>query len=221
MASRSRTSPTPRIPLSRERVLDAAISVADREGIEAMTMRRLAQELGVEAMTIYYHVPNKEQILDGMVARVMGEIELPEPGEPWKVAIRRMALSARDTLARHPWATGRMMTGGLTAERLRYMESILGCFRAGGFTSYQTHLAYHAIESHIVGFTLWLAGMNLPPDLSDLATDVMRQVSADDYPAFIEHIEEHLREPRPTDVGTFEFGLDLILDGLERMLRDS
>jgi AcrR family transcriptional regulator len=184
-----------------------------------MTMRRLAQELGVEAMTIYYHVPNKEQIVEGMVARVMGEMELPRPGDSWKPAIRLMALSARDTLARHPWATARMMSGGLTPERLRYMESILGCFRAGGFTPYQTHLAYHAVESHIVGFTLWLAGMNLPDDISQLAADVMREVPADDYPAFIEHLGEHLRNERDTDVGAFEFGLDLILDGLERMLR--
>lgn len=217
MTSRARRAPQPRVPLSRDRVLQAAVSVADREGIESMSMRRLAQELGVEAMTIYYHVPNKEQIVEGMVATVMGEIELPEPGEPWKPAIRRMALSARDTLMRHPWATTRIMTAGLTPERLRYMESILGCFRAGGFTPYQTHLAYHAIESHIVGFTLWLAGMNLPDDIGDIAADVMRQVPADEYPAFIEHIGEHLREHRDTDVGAFEFGLDLVLDGLERM----
>jgi AcrR family transcriptional regulator len=217
MAYTSRNPAASRVPLSRDRVLDAALSIADRDGIEALTMRRLAQQLGVEAMTIYYHVPNKEQIIDGIVARVLGEIELPEPGEPWKPAIRRMALSARDTLGRHPWATARMMSGGLTAERLRYMESILGCFRAGGFTSYQTHLAYHAIESHIVGFTLWLAGMNLPDDLSALVADVLQEVPADEYPAFVEHLGEHLREARDTDVGTFEFGLDLILDGLERM----
>jgi AcrR family transcriptional regulator len=217
MPSRARSSTDARIPLNRERVLDAALSIADREGIEAMTMRRLAQELGVEAMTIYYHVPSKEQIIDGIVARVMGEIELPQPNEPWKPAIQRTALSARDTLMRHPWAATRMMAGGLTAERLRYMESILGCFRAGGFSPYQTHLAYHAVESHIVGFTLWLAGMNLPDDLDALAADVMREVPADDYPAFIEHLGEHLREARDTDVGAFEFGLELILDGLERM----
>ena len=220
MPSRSTRSARARIPLSRDRVLDAALSVADREGIDAMSMRRLAQELGVEAMTIYYHVPNKEQIVEGIVARVMGEIELPKPDGAWKPALRRMALSARDTLVRHPWATARMMSGGLTSERLRYMESILGCFRAGGFTAYQTHLAYHAIESHIVGFTLWLAGMNLPDDLSTLATDVLHQVSADEYPAFVEHIGEHLRKARETDVGAFEFGLELILDGLERIRAD-
>ena len=203
MTSRPRTSAAPRIPLSRERVLDAAMSVADREGIEAMT--------------IYYHVPNKDQIIEGMVALATGEIDLPEHGEPWKVAIRRMAVSAHDTLMRHPWATARMMFGGLTPERLRYMESILGCFRAAGFTPYQAHLAYHAIESHIVGFTLWLGGMNLPDDISELAAGVLAEVSSDDYPAFVEHIGEHLREARDTDVGAFEFGLDLLLDGLDRM----
>ncbi len=217
MTSNSRRSARPRIPLSRERVLRAALAIADGEGIDALSMRRLAQDLGVEAMTIYYHVPSKEQIVDGMVAIVMGEIELPRSGEKWKPAIRRMALSARDILMRHPWATSRMMSGGLTPERLRYMESILGCFRGGGFTPYQTHLAYHAIESHIVGFTLWLAGMNLPDDLAGLAAEVMSQVPADEYPAFIEHLGEHVREARETDVGAFEFGLDLVLDGLERM----
>jgi hypothetical protein len=102
------------------------------------------------------------------------------------------------------------------------MEAILACLRAGGFTSYQTHLAYHALESHIVGFTLWLSGMALPEDLTDLANEVLAEVPADEYPAFVEHLHEHLRPPRKTDVGAFEFALDLLLDGFERMReRDS
>lgn len=208
-----------RSPLSRTRVLAAAVELADGEGIESLSMRRLAQRLGVEAMTLYYHVENKERLVEGMVAIVMSEIELPSIDVPWKPALRRTALSAHQALLRHRWAAARMMSGGLTAERLMYMESVLACLRAGGFSSYQTHLAYHALESHIVGFSLWLAGMDLPEDLSGLAADVLSTVPADEFPAFVEHIGEHLREPREDDVGAFEFGLDLLLDGFERMRR--
>jgi|SRR5688572_4568375 len=210
---------TIRTPLSRERVLRAAIQLADSSGIESLTMRRLAQELGVEAMTLYYYVANKEEMLEGIVAIVMGEIELPSgTQDDWKGALRRTAISAHDVLVRHPWASARMMTSGLTPERLAYMEGILGCLRSGGFTPWQTHLAYHALESHIVGFTLWLAGMALPDDLADLASSVLGMVDADAHPFFVEHINEHLRaEHGEGDVSSFEFGLDLILDGLERM----
>ena len=209
---------TIRTPLSRERVLRAAIDLADASGIESLTMRRLAQELGVEAMTLYYYVANKEEMLEGIVAIVMGEIELPSGEQEWKAELRRTAISAHDVLLRHPWASARMMTSGLTPERLAYMEGILGCLRSGGFTPWQTHLAYHALESHIVGFTLWLAGMALPDDLADLASSVLGMIDADTHPFFVEHINEHLRaEHGEGDVSSFEFGLDLILDGLERM----
>jgi AcrR family transcriptional regulator len=218
MALQAEEPATIRTPLSRERVLRAAIDLADSSGIESVTMRRLAQELGVEAMTLYYYVANKEEMLEGIVAIVMGEIELPSGEQDWKGALRRTAISAHDVLVRHPWASARMMTSGLTPERLAYMEGILGCLRSGGFTPWQTHLAYHALESHIVGFTLWLAGMALPDDLADLASSVLGMVDADAHPFFVEHINEHLRaEHGEGDVSSFEFGLDLILDGLERM----
>ena len=212
------SGPSPRTPLSRERVLLAAVELADREGIEGLSMRRLAQQLGVEAMTLYYHVANKEQLIEGMVALVMGEIDLPSADGSWKPALRRTAISAHGVLERHGWASARMMSGGLTPERLAYMESILGCLRAGGFTPYQTHLAYHALECHIVGFSLWLTGMNLPEDMQALAAEVLAQVPAEEFPAFVEHIGEHMRESHDTDVGAFEFGLELLLDGFERML---
>jgi AcrR family transcriptional regulator len=218
MATQPTSREEARVPMSRERVLAAAIDLADANGIESLTMRALAQELGVEAMTLYYYVANKDEILEGMVARVMGEIELPSGGDDWKAAIRTTAISAHDVLARHPWASSRMMTSGLTDERLGYMEGILRCLRDGGFTPWQTHLAYHALESHIVGFTLWIAGMQLPDDVADLARGVLEQVDADRYPAFVEHLGEHLREQHDTDEGAFAFGLDLLLDGLERML---
>jgi AcrR family transcriptional regulator len=203
--------------MSRDLVLSTALRVADEEGIDGLTMRRLAQELGVEAMTLYYYVANKDEILSGIVDLVHAEIELPGPGDPWKPALRRTATSAHEVMLRHGWASAYWLRTGLTPEHLRYMEAILGCLRAGGFTPYQTHLAYHALESHIVGFTLWLAGMALPDDLTDLANEVLREVPADEYPAFVEHIHEHLRPPRRTDVGAFAFALDLLLDGFERM----
>jgi AcrR family transcriptional regulator len=208
--------------MSRELVLSAALRLADEEGIEALTMRRLAQELGVEAMTLYYYVANKDEILSGIVDLVHDEIELPAPKAAWRPAIRRTAISAHEAIVRHRWASAQWLSIGLTPARLQYMEAILGCLRAGGFTPYETHLAYHALESHIVGFALWLAGMALPDDLTDLANEVLAEVPADEYPAFVEHLHEHLRPPRKTDVGAFEFALDLLLDGFERMReRDS
>jgi AcrR family transcriptional regulator len=208
--------------MSRELVLSAALRLADGEGIEALTMRRLAQELGVEAMTLYYYVANKDEILSGIVDLVHGEIELPAPGDAWRPAIRRTAISAHEAIVRHGWASAQWLSIGLTPARLRYMEAILGCLRSGGFTAYETHLAYHALESHIVGFALWLSGMALPEDLTDLANEVLAEVPADEYPAFVEHLHEHLRPARKTDVGAFEFALDLLLDGFERMReRDS
>jgi AcrR family transcriptional regulator len=211
-------APAPRLPLSRERVLRAAIGLADADGIGSLTMRRLAQELGVEAMTLYYYVANKDELLNGAVDLVLGEIELPTRGADWKAEIRKTAISEHDVLVRHPWASARMLSSGLTPARLEYMESILGTLRAGGFSPWQTHLAYHALESHIVGFTLWLAGMALPDDLTDVATAVLREVPEEEFPAFVEHIHEHLKPHTGDEEDAFEFGLDLILDGLERML---
>lgn len=209
-------APQPRLPLSRERVLRAAVELADAGGLSSLSMRKLAHELGVEAMTLYHYVASKKEMLDGMVDIVEGEIELPAPEQDWKRALRRTAISAHDAFTRHPWASSLALSSGLTPSRLRYMESVLGALRRGGFTPHQTHLGYHALESHIIGFTLWLAGMSLPDDIRDLATTVMDRVSAEEFPYFIEHIREHL-EPTDTDIGAFAFGLELILDGLERL----
>ena len=207
-----------RTPLSRDRVLRAAIALADAEGIDKLTMRRLASDLGVEAMTLYYYVANKKELLGAMVAAVMGEIELPSKTDEWKPALRRTAISAHDVLVAHPWATAGTASGGLTPERLNYMEAILGCLRGGGFSPWEAHLGYHALESHIVGFTLWIAGMQLPDDMAGLADMVLAQVPADEFPAFVEHIHQHLSPPPGAkNLSEFEFALDLLLDGLERI----
>ena len=197
--------------------MGAAIGLADAEGIEALSIRRLAQELGVGAMSLYNHVANKEEILLGILDKVLSEAELVTDGAHWKSAIRRTAISAHETLVRHPWAAALMLSRTLPA-RMRYMEAILGNLRRGGFSAAQTDHGYHALDSHIAGFTLWLVGLDIDSEtLPDQARSFMQQLEADEYPYVIEHVHEHLKERDPQDEGEFAFGLDLILDGLERM----
>lgn len=213
-------SPSPREPLTRERVLEAAMRLADEHGIESLTMRRLGQALGVEAMTLYYHVGRKDELLAGIVDRAYAEIEPPPADLPWREALRRCAISAHEVLRRHPWAT-RVVVGGnaVGAGRTRYMEGILRTLRDAGFSARMTHLAYHALDSHIVGFTLWAAGYSaVAQELPDLAQRAMRALPADRYPHLVEHIRYHLAGPDEDAPGEFEFALDLLLDGLAGML---
>ncbi len=221
MVSRADPVGEPRAPLSRERVLEAAIGLADEEGIGSLTMRRLAQELGVEAMTLYYYASNKDDILNGMVDIVVGEIELPAPDSDWKGAIRCTALSAHEVLQRHTWAASLMLSSsGFSDARLRCMDALLGSLRQGGFSAEMTDHAYHALESHIIGFTLWVVGMNLgtQEDHDARATDFLAELPRDRLPYLAEHVEQHLKPRSPGDEGSFAFGLDLILDGLDRKL---
>jgi AcrR family transcriptional regulator len=202
-------------------VLRAAISLADERGIESVTMRKLAQELGVEAMTLYYYVANKDEILGGIVDAVVSEIELPSPGADWKAAIRRTAISAHEVLLRHEWAASLLLSGpGVSLSRLRYMDSILGSLREGGFSAEMTDHAYHALDSHIMGFTLWEVGISLGLTRLGLQGSIARflqELDIDEYPHLAEHAEQHLKGRDPADEGEFEFGLDLILDGLEKI----
>lgn len=211
----------PRPPLTRGRVLRTAITLADTGGIEALTMRRLGQELGVEAMSLYNHVANKDDILDGIVDLVVSEMELPSSAAGWKAAIRTSAISAYEVLMSHPWACSLMMSSTrVSPARFRWMDSVLGCFREAGFSAELTHHAYHALDSHIVGFTLWVASLPaVGEELKDIAATVLQELPIDEYPHLAEHIEYHLMEPssEDEDEGEFEFGLDLILDGLQRM----
>lgn len=221
MSATARSSISRRVPLNRERVIQAAIGLADAHGIEALTMRRLAQELGVEAMSVYHHVANKDDILDGIVQQVLEECELPAPGDPWKAAIRRAAISTHEVLVRHPWAANLVLGGaGTGVARLRYMDGILGALRRAGFSAEMTDHAYHAIDSHIMGFTLWQVGMNLGTEenLKEMAAQFLAQLNIAEFPYLAEHIEQHLGTRVADDVGEFEFGLALILDGLERLL---
>ena len=225
MATRKEPTTEPRVPLSRERVLDAAIALADAGGIESLSMRKLAKELGVEAMSLYNHVANKGDLVDAIVDRVVGEIELPESADDaWEAAIRTCAVSAHDAFVRHPWACGPAMSPASNiaapAARLRYVEWLLGRLRRGGFSPELTFHAYHALDSHILGFTMWQLGHSLPD--ADVAKELMeaffRQFSADEFPYLMEHAAQHRDGTGHEGPSEFEFGLDLILDGLKKAM---
>jgi AcrR family transcriptional regulator len=218
VATHSESSAEPRVPLSRDRVLRAAMVLADESGFESLSMRRLGQRLGVEAMSLYNHVANKDDILSAIVDMVVSDFELPVPGADWKAALRNAAISAHDVLVRHPWAASAMLTAEAVPARWRYMNAILGCLREAGFSADVTDHAYHTLDSHITGFTLWQVGIQIEPEkLPALAATFLRELPADEYPYLVEHVHQHLRERDPDDQGTFAFGLDLILDGLERI----
>ncbi len=215
----SEHTPT-RAPLNRERVLRTAIALADAGGIESLSMRKLGQALGVEAMSLYNHVANKDDLLDGIVDLVLSEIELSPVADDWKAAMRASAVSAHEALLRHPWACSLILspnTMRLIPARMRYMESILRRLREAGLPAALTYHGYHAIDSHILGFTLWEVGHAIDTDqIPDVSAAFLREFPAGDYPYLAEHVEQHLSEGSQHDEGEFDFGLDLILDGLER-----
>lgn len=209
----------PRQPLSKQRVLKAAIRVADRGGAEAITMRRVAQELGVEAMSLYHHVPNKDAILDGVVDEVFAAIELPAVEDDWRKAIRARAGSAREVLSRHSWALGLMDSrrnpGPAT---LRHHNAVLGVFREAGFP---VALAVHAvslIDSYVGGFVLQEANLPLttPEDVEQVAGNIKERLS-DELPYLAEVIAAVT--PDYDHTSEFDYGLDLILDALEARRR--
>ena len=211
-----------RAPLSKERVLRTAVSIADEDGLDALTMRRLAQELGVEAMSLYYYVANKDDILKGIMDLVATEIEVPAGGADWKAAVRRSAISFHDVLRRHRWATGVMISGppGVGPAQLRYSDTLLKRLREAGFSAELTHHAYHALDSHIVGSTLWSAGIGaVMKTKPDFVQTFIKELPVAEYPFFAEHVQQHMTKSVPsTGKSEFEFGLDLILDGLEKTI---
>ncbi len=210
-----------RTPLSRERVLRTAIEIADEGGIGSLTIRSLAKALGVKPMSVYHHVANKEQILDGIIDLVFGEILLPSPDGEWQAEIRRRAESARDVLARHRWAIGllesRTNPGPAT---MRHHDANLATFRAGGFSIELTAHAYALVDSYVYGFALQEA--SLPFDSSnvaEVAAPMMEMFRAGSFPHMVELATEHVLKPGYDFGEEFDFGLDLILDGLAARLR--
>jgi AcrR family transcriptional regulator len=211
--------PARRTPLTRDRVLDAAMQLADEGGIDALTMRKLGQALGVEAMSLYNHVRDKDDLLAGILELVVGEIDVPPRVGEWKPALRRTAISAHDALVRHPWACSLMFSPqAVSTARLRWMEAVLATLREAGFSPELTHHAYHALDSHITGFTMWQVSIPFTADeLATVGATFLRELSRGEYPYVAEHAEQHASAKNDADdEGEFEFGLDLILDGLER-----
>jgi AcrR family transcriptional regulator len=214
----------PRAPLTKERVLRAAVTLADRHGIESLSMRKLADELGVAAMSLYYYVPNKERLLDGMVDIVFGEIEPPSTDDDWKTAMRKRAISTREALGRHPWAVGEME--GRTDHgpaNLRLHDAVLGCLRTAGFSIEMTVHAYSVQDAYIYGFALQERDMS-SETADDFAAEAQRQIEAyadvlADYPHLVEVVGGHVAKAGYDYATEFLFGLDLILDGLERLRR--
>jgi AcrR family transcriptional regulator len=220
MARTTKPVTAPRTPLSRERVLRTAVEFVDANGIGTLSMRKLGEALGVEAMSLYNHVANKDELLDGMVDLVFAEIQLPDIGAGWKTAMRRRAESARQALGRHPWAINLMSTrtspGPAT---LRHHDAVIGSLRAGGFSIAMTAHAFSLLDSYIYGFALQEATLPMgdtEDETAEVAKMMMAQVSPDEYPHLTELTVEHILQPGYDYGDEFHFGIDLILDGLER-----
>ncbi len=229
MVSETETTTQPRIPLNKERVFRAAIAIADEGGIESLTMRKLAEHLGVEAMSLYYHVDNKEAVLDGVIDAVMSEVEEatggfdpPTDGVDWQIALRERILTARRVMLRHPWAVGVFETRTeISMLTMRYFDALLGLLREGGFSYDLAHHAMHVLGSRSLGFAQELFSDN--PDEADEDAAAMLEQMADQLPYLVGMMMEVAHDDPDSTLGwcddqtEFEFGLDLILDGLERL----
>ncbi|MFK0041975.1 TetR/AcrR family transcriptional regulator [Paenarthrobacter sp. NPDC090517] len=214
------TAASQRLPLSRERVLECAVALADESGLSALTIRTLARSMGTKPMSLYYYVANKEEILDGIVDMVFSEIEPPMPGRDWRGEMQRRAHGVRSALRRHPWAVGllesRSAPGPAT---LRHHEATLATLREAGFSVQMTAHAYALLDSYIYGFALQEAA--LPFEGRDTAAEItnpiMERFATGEYPRMVEIAVEHVLKPGYDFGDEFGFGLDLILDGLNRL----
>ncbi|HEX3237698.1 MAG TPA: TetR/AcrR family transcriptional regulator C-terminal domain-containing protein [Gaiellaceae bacterium] len=209
---------TKRKPLSRERILGAALEVADEQGIEALSMRKLGQSLGYEAMSLYNHVANKDDLLDGILDLVLAEMEPPaaDGGLP---AVRAAAVSAHEALKRHPWAATMLMAPGrIRPARIAYMEALLASLRNTGMSAETTYHAYHVLDAHIIGFSLWVSTHGKMPDnIEDARAWFDEMIPVATLPYLHEHGLQHLDDGPHHDVSAFEFALDLLLGGFERL----
>jgi AcrR family transcriptional regulator len=205
--------------LSRDRVLRAATGLADAGGIESLTMRRLGEELGVEAMSLYRHVANKVDLLDGMIDGVFAEIDLPSGRTDWRTAMRQRAISVRAVMSRHPWATGLMESRTTPGPAtLRHHDAVIGTLRGAGFSIALAAHAFSALDSYIYGFALQEASLpfDTAEETTELAQAILARMSPDAYPHLTEMATEHVLQPGYDYGDEFEFGLDLILDGLQQ-----
>ncbi len=212
-----------RDPLSRDRVLRAALAVADEGGLPGLTIRSLAERVGAKPMSLYHYVANKDEILDGLVDLVFAEIELPEPNGDWRAEMTRRARSARQVLGRHPWSIAllesRTTPGAAT---LRHHDATIAALRAGGFTIGQTAHAYAVLDAFVYGFAVQEASLPFqgPDGAAEVAEPIMALMAAGAYPHLVEFAQEHALKPGYDFGDEFEFGLDLVLDGVARLLRE-
>jgi AcrR family transcriptional regulator len=230
MATTTASHAEPRVPLSRERVLRAAIGLADRDGIDALTMRNLAHEVGAEAMSLYYHVANKEAVLDGVVEHIVSDIneevariDIPSAQDDWRAAVRATILTARRVMLRHPWAPGVIESRTtMSPVTVLHFESLLGMMRQGGFSYDLAHHALHALGSRALGFTQELFKPDDVEEGDEAALEMLADM-ADRLPHLMGMMAEVAHDDPDSTLGwcddqtEFEFGLDLLLDGLERL----
>lgn len=220
MAARTTRRGEPRDTLNRERVLRAGLELADGRGIEGLTMRELARKLGVEGASLYYHVTSKHDLLDGMTELVAAEIEVPSEAHDWKEAMRRRAISARDVFSRHPWASAVMDSREHSGPaQLAYADRVLGILLAAGFTPRAAANAFLILDTYIYGFQRQQSSLSLPEgvDTFDVADELLAELPPDVYPSLMA-IAADFAVNSHDEEAVFEFGLDLILDGLERTL---
>jgi AcrR family transcriptional regulator len=210
---------TARIPLNRERILQSALELVDEQGVEALTMRRLGQRLGFEAMSLYNYVANKEEVIDGMLELVLAETELPRTADDWASAVRETAISVHAALRRHPWSARELLAyGRIRPARLGYMEALLAQLREGGLPPETTFVAYHVLDAHIFGFSLWEGSHSFTEEeVEELSVVFEEVITPDKFPYLREHGQQHFDEGPHHDTNSFELGLDLIIDGLKKM----
>ena len=219
MATPPKTATKPRVPLSRGRVLRAAVALADESGIASLSMRKLGEAVGVEAMSLYNHVANKDDLLDGMIDVVFGEIDLPAGDADWQTAMRQRAISVRAVLSRHRWAIGLMESRTTPGPaNLRHHDAVLGTLRNAGFSIELAAHAYSALDSYIYGFAMQEPSLpfDTPQQTAEVAHAIIAQLPAGAYPHLTELTIEHVLKPGYDYANEFEYGLDLILDSLER-----
>jgi AcrR family transcriptional regulator len=212
-----------RVPLSRERVLDHAVAVADAGGLASLTMRSLSRELDVKPMALYHHFTNKDDILDGIVDLVFGEIELPSADGEWRAEITRRAASARNVLRRHSWAIALMESRSTPGPAtLRHHEAVLATLRGAGLSLEMTGHAYALLDAFVYGFAVQEAALPFGPDTApEVTASIAAQFSPAEYPHLVEYATERAMQPGYDFGDEFEFGLAVVLDALERSIPTS
>ncbi|WES62728.1 TetR/AcrR family transcriptional regulator [Microbacter sp. GSS18] len=211
-------APAKRVKPTRERIMAAAVDLADREGIEALTIRALAGEMGVGPMTLYHYVDGKETVLDGMVDAVFAKIAPPDPALPWRDAVRSRCVSAKGVLVRHPWSVPLLESRRTPGpETLGHHEAMLACFFGGGLSMQLAAHAYAVLDAYVYGFSIQEASLPFQggEGSAEIAAEISSAFLPDQYPNLVRFTAEHAMQPGYDFGVSFEYGLDLLLDGLE------